>query len=108
MTKQIERVCGNCRLYDAKNQVCSVIILYEGLKQKVPMDPEDKCLYETEYFDPVSKKKQDFVDEIQEVKIWLENEKGQKVRKKRWWEFWRMTEKISVKMEYPQNFFGED
>lgn len=107
-TKQIERICNNCKLYDAKNRECSVVVLYEGERHKIPMDPEDKCFYETGYFDPVSKTTEDFSADIQEVKFWLENEKGEKVSRRKWWQFWRKPEKTVVKIEYPKGFFGKE
>jgi hypothetical protein len=106
--KQIERICKNCKIYNAKTEECSVVVLYEGKRLKVPMSPEDKCLYETEYFDPTTKSIKDFAEDIQEVKFWLENEKGQKVGKKKWWQIWKSNENTVVKIEYPQGFFGKE
>jgi len=106
--KQIERICNNCQLYDAKSGECSVVVLHGGRRFKVPMEPQDKCLYETEYFNPTTKSMEDMAGDIQEVKFWLENDKGQKVGKKKWWQFWKMNEKTVVKMEYPQGFFGKE
>lgn len=94
--KTIERVCKNCKLYDTKREVCSIIVLHEGKKLNVPMEPEDACLYETEYFDPTTKAIESFTDEIKEVKMWVENDKGEKT-----------DGDGVVKIEYPDGFFGE-
>lgn len=95
--KTVERICRNCRLYDEGRGVCSVIVLYEGEKLNVPMDPKDACLYETEYFDPTTKAIESFAEDIKEVKLWVENEKGEKV-----------AGDGIVKIEYPEGFFGKD
>ena len=94
--KNIERICNNCRLYDSGRGVCSVIVLHEGEKLNVPMDPQDSCLYEIEYFDPTTKAIESFSEDIKEVKMWVENSKGEKVA----------GEGI-VKIEYPEGFLGE-
>jgi len=95
--KQIKRICKNCKIYNAKAEECSVIVLHEGERLKVPMWPEDKCMYETEYFDPTTKSMEDFAGNIQEVKFWVENEQGEKV-----------DGDGIVKMEYPKGFFGKE
>ena len=95
--KQIERICKNCKLYNSKAEECSVVVLLDGHRYKVPMDPQDKCLYETEYFDPTTRSMEDFAADIQEVKFWVEDEKGQKTNKDG-----------TVKMEYPEGFFGKE
>ena len=94
--RQIERICGNCKLYDGPNQQCSVVVLLEGKRVKVPMEPKDACLYESEYFDPSSKEAGDFSEDIKEVKFWVENQDGQKT-----------AGNGTVKMEYPEGFLGE-
>ena len=96
--KEPEHVCNNCRLFSPKERQCSVIILLEGEKYKIPVDPGDKCFFEA---DPESRKlggfqPLDFVDEIQEVKMWVENDKGQKAKEG------------TVKIEYPKGFFGKE
>lgn len=79
--REIERICKNCKLYNLKDERCSVIILHEGEKLNLPMSPEEKCFFEEEYFDPTKEAKDNFIDEIKEIKIWVEDEKGQKTDK---------------------------
>jgi len=87
----------NCKLYNSKAEECSVVVLHEGKRLKVPMWPEDRCMYESEYFDPTTKSMENFTDDIQEVKFWVENEKGDKVK----------GDGI-VKIQYPKGFFGKE
>ena len=97
MTKKyIERICKNCKLYDSENSVCSVVILHEGRRINIPTDPEDVCFFEHQYFDPTTRAIEDF-NEIQEVKFWVENDKGE-----------RTGGNGVVKIEYPDDFFGDD
>jgi hypothetical protein len=45
--KEIEHVCGNCRLFDGPSSTCSVRLLVMGQTfRDVPVDPKDKCLWE--------------------------------------------------------------
>ena len=106
--KQINRICKNCKLYDANNEECSVIVLYEGQKIKVPMSPQDNCLYETEFFDPTTNSMQNFSEDVKQIKAWMENENGEKVGEKKWWQFWRIKEKTVVKIESSDCFLPED
>lgn len=105
-SNQIERICNNCRLFNPKESNCSVTILMEGRRYNIPVDPEDPCFFEQEYFDPQTKKMENFAEELKEVKFWLEDESGKKVDKKKWWQFWRKDP--VVKMEYPTGFFGTE
>lgn len=79
-----EPKCGNCLLYDRSNQVCGVVILVDGQKQHMPVDPDDNC----------------HMDElgipVQQVRWWVEDPTtGEK------------TDKDGVvKIEYPEGFFG--
>ena len=76
--KQVDRICKNCRLYNDKDQVCSVVVLFEGKKLHVPMDPQDTCLYENQYFDPTTESLKSMVDDIKQLRMWVEDENGQK------------------------------
>lgn len=96
-SKEIQRICKNCKLYDPSRGECSVVILHEGQRVKIPVDPQDECFYEGVYFDPTTKAMEDFSGDIQQVKFWVENDKGQKTDKNG-----------VVKMEYPEGFFGTD
>lgn len=95
--KQIERKCKNCKLFDPQKEHCKIVVLFEGKRTNVPMEPEDDCLYETEYFDPVLKVINTFSDDVKEVKFWVENESGEKT-----------DGDGTVKIEYPEGFFGEE
>jgi len=75
--KNIKRICGNCKLYDPSQNHCSVIIIHEGQKLNLPVDPEDDCFFEQEYFDPTTKAMESF-NEIKEIKMWVEDETGAK------------------------------
>ena len=97
--KEPEHICKNCRLFSPKESQCSIIILLEGEKYNIPVDAKDKCFFEA---DPDSRKyggfkPLDFTDEIQEVKLWVENDKGEKVKGDG-----------VVKIEYPKGFFGKE
>lgn len=93
--KKIDPICKNCRLFDPKNKICRVVILHEGERINIPVDAEDPCFFEQQYFDPTTKAMEDF-NEIKQVRFWVEDEKGQKTNKNG-----------TVKMEYPEGFFGE-
>lgn len=79
-----EAKCGNCLLYDRSSQTCGVVILVDGKKHHMPVEPEDNC----------------HMDElgipVQQVRWWVEDPKtGEK------------TDKDGiVKIEYPEGFFG--
>lgn len=90
MVKKIERICKNCKLYDPREGHCTVVILHEGQKFNIPVDPGDPCFFEQEYFDPVTKTLEDF-NEIKEIRMWVEDEKGQK------------TTQGIVKVQYPDD-----
>jgi len=75
--KKIERICRNCKLYNPEANHCSVIIIHEGAKLNLPVDADDPCFFEQEYFDPTTKAMEDF-NEIKEIKAWVENEAGEK------------------------------
>lgn len=95
--KQVEPICGNCKLYDGKSGMCQIVILMEGRRVKLPVDPDDSCFYqENGYFDPTTKATEDFTDEIKEVKFWVEDKEGKKTKGNG-----------VVKMEFPEGFFGE-
>ena len=86
--KKIEKICGNCKLYNPKNKSCSIVILFEGERKNLPVDPEDYCFYEdmdNEY---------GFIEDVKEVKFWVENESGEKT-----------DGDGVVKIEYPEDGF---
>lgn len=44
----IERICKNCRLYDATNGICGVNVIHEGTYYELPVLPNDPCFWERE------------------------------------------------------------
>lgn len=94
MKKNIERICRNCKLYDPGQGHCAVVILHEGQRVHLPVDPKDSCFFEQQYFDPTTKAVEDF-NEIQEVQFWTEDPNGQKT-----------SGNGTVKVRYPDGFFG--
>ena len=91
----IERICKNCLLFNPQKSECSVVILHDGKRIKLPVDEKDPCFFEQEYIDPITGQKDNFND-IQQVKFWVENPNtGEK------------TDHGIVKMEYPEGFFGD-
>jgi hypothetical protein len=96
MKKPIKKICKNCKLFDPKSSSCSIVVLHEGQRLRLPVSAEDSCFFEGEYFDPTLKATQSFAEEIKEVKFWVENEKGDKI-----------DGDGIVKMEYPEGFFGD-
>ena len=76
--KPVERICKNCRLFNPVEQLCMVAILHEGEKIHLPVLPQDTCFFEQEYFNPITNEKEDF-NHINEIKFWVENEKGEKI-----------------------------
>lgn len=91
----IEKICKNCRLYDAKKSQCSIVILNEGERMHIPMLPEETCFFE-EFIDSPEGKFQP-IENVKEVKFWVEDpETGEK------------TKEGKVKIEYPEGFFGPE
>lgn len=84
MKRNIEKICENCQLFNPKLSNCSVSILMEGKKYNMPVDPKDKCHME------------ELGIEINQVRWWVEDKDGNPTNKNG-----------IVKMEYPENFFGE-
>lgn len=88
MPKQIEKICKNCKLFNATARRCSVVILHDGLKINIPVDANDPCFFEEPYFNPITKTQEDF-NEIKEIKMWVEDENGNK------------SDHGTVKIQYP-------
>lgn len=92
--KKIARICGNCKLLN--QGTCSVVVLHEGQRIKLPVDAGDACFFEGQYFDPTTKAMEDFAGDIQQVRFWVEGEDGKPTN-----------QDGTVKIEYPEGFFGE-
>lgn len=97
MRRSISKICKNCKLFDLNKSECSILILHEGKKIRLPVDANDSCFYEGEYFDPISNIQENFAHDVKQVRIWVEDEKGEKTN-----------ENGTVKIEYPEGFFGEN
>ncbi len=99
MPKKIEPKCKNCRLFDEKRKLCSVVILHEGEKLNIPVDKEDSCFFINE-FSAISPEgiKETFLPTVQQVKLWVEDPKtGEKTNGNG-----------IVKIEYENGFFGNE
>ena len=98
-------ICKNCRLFSEAEGECQVIILHEGKKWNLPVSANDKCFYENTFVskEPCFNKEGDvtghktelFKPEVQEVRWWVEDDKGNKTNGDG-----------RVKIQYPQGFFG--
>lgn len=79
-----KQICGNCLLYNNEKKECKIAILIEGVEYHMPVFHEDKC-------------HMDALDiQVQQVRWWVEDENGKPT-----------DGKGKVKIEYPENFFGE-
>ena len=94
--RHIKRICKNCKLYDPASETCSVVVLHEGQRVRLPVLAEDPCFFEGVYFDPTKDACDDFAGEIKEVKWWVEDGQGKKT-----------DGDGTVKMEYPEGFLGD-
>jgi hypothetical protein len=81
--KLLEPICKNCLLYNHEKKECKVAILINGEEQHLPVSPNDKC-HMDELGIPVD-----------QVRWWVENKEGKKI-----------DGNGIVKIEYPENFFG--
>jgi hypothetical protein len=83
MKKQTQK-CGDCYLFNRENETCKISILIDGQKYNMPVSANDDChMLELEI-------------PIEQVKFWVEDPKsGEKTN-----------ENGVVKIEYPENFFG--
>lgn len=95
--KQIEKICKNCKLFNPDSSTCSIVILHEGERLRLPVLENEPCFFEGEFFDEATNETSNFVDDVKEVKMWVEDENGKKTNKEG-----------TVKIEYPDGFFGKD
>lgn len=82
--KTIEKVCGNCLLYNNVSKECKVAVLIEGIEYHMPVSVTDKC-----HMDELN-------IPVQQVRWWVEDEKGNQT-----------SGNGTVKIEYPKDFFGK-
>jgi hypothetical protein len=83
--KEVEKICGNCLLYNHEKKECKVAVLIEGQEYHMPVFPKDKC-----HMDELN-------ISVQQVRWWVEDENGNPTDKSG-----------KVKIEYPTNFFGKE
>lgn len=97
--KEIKRVCKNCKLFNPQKSLCSVVILHDGDRYHLPVEPQDRCFFEKEFV-AINEEGdiESFKTEIQEVQFWVEDpETGEKTNKDG-----------LVKIRYPEGFFGDE
>ena len=100
--------CGKCKLFDPDNKICQVWVILppdvaneleikEGQKVHLPAEEDDECFYEQEFkaVDTDNSKIEKFKVDVEQVKIWVEDDSGNK------------TTNGTVKIEYPNNFWGK-
>lgn len=46
MRKDKPLICKNCKLYDSKHKVCSVVVLDKGERLELMAQPNDPCMWE--------------------------------------------------------------
>jgi hypothetical protein len=83
--KPVEKVCGNCLLYNHEKKECKVAVLVEGQEYHLPVFHRDKCHLEQLNIP------------VQQVRWWVEDENGNQTEGNG-----------TVKVEYPTGFFGEE
>lgn len=90
----IERICGNCRLYNERDGVCSVIVVKEGENYEITTDPNDACHWEraemesnqlihlemhsapTPYFREKLREELDIPIEVKQMRAWSNGKDG--------------------------------
>ena len=96
-----EKKCKNCSLFDAKLSHCKVIILVNGERINIPTEPNDDCFFLQEFIGiNENGKKEKFEVSADVVKIWAENEKGEKID--------GFKESGKIKMQIPEGFFPDE
>lgn len=104
----VEKICNNCRLYKRDEGKCGVVVLYEGSRYNLPVNPGDSCFFDTEFIaikeelvnDEIVRSKETFnpADEIKQARFWVEDPMTGKPTKKK---------TGTVKIEYDKDFFGK-
>ena len=83
--KEIEKICGNCLLYNNEKKECKVAVLIEGQEYHMPVLTRDKC-----HLDELN-------IPVNQDRWWVEDENGNKI-----------DGNGIVKVEYPTEFFGQE
>lgn len=70
--KPIEKICKNCKLFNPQNNTCRIIVLHEGKKLHIPVDPNDPCFFHDELN---TKEEETFIpiDDVKQMRFWVEN-----------------------------------
>lgn len=82
--KQVEKICGNCLLYNPKKKECRVAVLINSEEYHMPVDVKDKC-----HMDELN-------IPVEQVRWWVEDSQGNPTNGNG-----------TVKIEYPTEFFGK-
>lgn len=93
--KKKKQVCGNCTLYNKEKGTCRIVVLNEGQKMYVPVDPQDKCFFGDKFTATNSEGEQEEIlpaDEVKQIRMWAEDPKTGKP-----------ANKGIVKIEYPKD-----
>lgn len=71
-----ENICKNCQLFNKSNSTCRVVVLYDGQRIKIPVDPNEECFFDNEFIalDPQGNEEV-FKVEAEEVRFWVEDPK---------------------------------
>lgn len=72
-----KKICKDCFLYNKKESVCSVSILYEGEKYEMPVKEYDYCFWETieEESEKLNPNEEGSI-EIKQIRIWSDGKNG--------------------------------
>ena len=71
MSKKVAHICKNCVLYNPKESVCAVTVLYKGEALELQTKPNDKCHWEQLSEDEGI----DMLEQIKEIRVFKENGK---------------------------------
>lgn len=94
MKKKVEEVCRNCMLYNKVESTCDVVLLHEGEKYNIAVEPNDKCHWDrieeeistelkqrydsnkNKYFKEKLIKEIESPLEIKQVRVWSDGKNG--------------------------------
>jgi len=98
--KKIEKICQNCRLFNERDNVCSVTVIIAGEHYELPVLPNDTChwerinreidldlekeignvkkmpLQERAFFQPKLESERDHAIEIKQIRAWSDGKDG--------------------------------
>lgn len=73
--KKIKPICKNCKLFLPQENLCGIVVLHEGKHIRLPVEPEDRCFYEEEWFNPITQETENFNDDVKELRMWEDDGK---------------------------------